>query len=239
MFHVKHQIECERILRTQGIILSDVQRECLSMFVAYVLEWNQKINLLSRKDEENIWFSHILHSLTPLMYIEWRPGWKVLDLGTGGGFPGVPLAILMEDVGFTLVDSTQKKITALRDIVSRVGIKNIELVASRAEDLSKRKEYSRQYDVVVARAVASLVELVGWSRPFLKKEKFLLTGERSVKRLPTKPFLLAMKGGDLVDEIHKTEVRRGVDRIELIDIVFDGSVEIGLEEKKLVIVERE
>lgn len=220
-------------------MLSDVQRERLSQFVAYVLEWNKKINLLSRKDEENIWFSHILHSLTPLMYIDWRPRWKVLDLGTGGGFPGVPLAILMEDVGFTLVDSTQKKINALRDIVSRVGIGNVELIGSRAEDLSKRKEHAGQYDVVVARAVASLVELVGWSQPFLKKEKFLLTGERSTKRLMTRPFLLAMKGGDLDDEIHKTEVKRGVDLIDVIDIVFDGSVEIGLEEKKLVVVEQE
>jgi 16S rRNA (guanine527-N7)-methyltransferase len=238
MFHVEHHVEFERILRGAGIVLSDIQRDRLSQFVRYVLEWNSKVNLLSRKDECNIWFSHILHSLTPLMYIEWRPGWKVLDLGTGGGFPGVPIAILREDINITLVDSIQKKIAALNDIVAKVGLANVQALASRAEDAASKKEYAAQFDVVTARAVAPLEELVKWSRPLLRKQKFEAVGENGAQVKPGRPFLLAMKGGDLADEIRMARIKRGVDRIEVINIAFEGSIEIGLEEKKLVLIER-
>lgn len=240
MFHVKHPIEFERILRTQGVSLTQTQIEKLECFVESVLEWNSKINLLSRKDAENIWYSHILHSLTLLMYIDWQPGWRVIDLGTGGGFPGAPLAIVRDDLQFTLVDSIQKKITALQNIMERVNVANVSVIASRGEDLAKQGGHQRAYDVVIARAVASLSDLVKWSKPFLRRKTSVsaqsqptrVGGKFSIDR----PALVAMKGGDLGDEIRTAKIKHRIETIKSIDIIFEGSVEIGLEEKKLLIV---
>jgi 16S rRNA (guanine527-N7)-methyltransferase len=217
-----------RACRAHGIELGDEQREMLEEYARLLIEWNRKMNLVSRKDEENIWFSHILHSLTPLFYVSIPEGVKVLDLGTGGGLPGIPLAIVRKDLRFTLLDSIRKKTAAVGDMVQRLGLRNADVVCSRAEDLGKR-----DFDIVVVRAVAPLVELITWTRGLTGVRKEWGGGLRAVRT----PFMVALKGGDLKGEIEAARVKVGAKGIDVVHIGFDGSEELGLAEKKLVIVE--
>jgi 16S rRNA (guanine527-N7)-methyltransferase len=237
MFHVKHALDVQRILTARGLLVTDTQREQLSAFVRQVIAWNAKINLISRKDEEQIWFSHILHSLSPLLYVDIPRGAHVLDLGTGGGFPGVPIAIVREDLHCTLLDSIRKKTMALQEIVARVQLHNVAVATGRAEEVGKQGVQAPLFDCVVARAVAPLRELVRWSRPLVRRsgDRDHGGGRAGVRRVRA-PFLLAMKGGDLGAEIRMAEVKEGASDVEVIDIVFDGSEAIGLEEKKIVLV---
>jgi 16S rRNA (guanine527-N7)-methyltransferase len=153
--------------------LSDVYRE-----------WNDKINVISRKDIDNLYEHHVLHSLAIAKFITFRNGSKIMDLGTGGGFPGVPLAILFPECRFHLVDSIGKKLKVIEAAKEAVGLKNIFTFHSRAEDM----EY--QYDFVVSRAVAPLRELTRWS-----------TTKILPKHLNEKRNgLICLKGGDLTAE---------------------------------------
>jgi len=190
---------------------------------------------------QNIWLSHILHSITPLFFLDIPVGCSLVDLGTGGGLPGVPLAILRPDIRVTHVDSVQKKTKALADIVRRLGLENSIVLTGRAEELSRNPKYSGQYDGVVARAVAPLVDLVKWSKPFLKKGVAPGGGSAgcgSALRACNIPFLLALKGGDLETEIRHTAVKQGgAGKATIIDIRFSGSEDLGLTEKKIVLVE--
>ena len=237
MFHVKHALDVQRILGSQGLMVTDAQRDQLARFVDEVIAWNAKINLISRKDEEQIWFSHVLHSLALLLSVDIPRDATVLDLGTGGGFPGVPLAIIRHDVRFTLLDSIRKKTAALQEIVTALHLPNVDVVTGRAEEAKTVAAYNASFDGVVARAVAPLCDLIRWSRPLVRRSH--RTVQHIVQRKPMQlrlPSLIAMKGGDLVDEIRMAEVKERASHIEVIDIVFHGSEEIGLEEKKLVVV---
>lgn len=122
-------------------------------------EWNEKINVISRKDVDNLYIHHVLHSLAIAKFIDFKPGTKILDLGTGGGFPGIPLAILFPECSFLLVDSIQKKINVVHEIILSLGLKNAEARQTRAEDIKKEK-----FDFVVTRAVAKVDKLLPWSR---------------------------------------------------------------------------
>jgi 16S rRNA (guanine527-N7)-methyltransferase len=145
-----------------------------------LLEWNQRVNLISRKDESGALSKHILHSLTIAFFHSFSPKERVLDLGTGGGLPAIPLAILFPETYFLLIDSIGKKITACSDMIKRLGLKNALAQKSRADELK-----NVQFDTIVSRQVAPMLELCQWSRPLLKKG-----GE-----------LLCLKGGDLEEEI--------------------------------------
>ena len=147
-------------------------------------EWNDEINVISRKDIDNLYQHHVLHSLAIAKFIRFRNGTKVMDLGTGGGFPGVPLAILFPECRFHLVDSIGKKLKVIEAAKEAVGLKNIFTFHSRAEDMEYR------YDFVVSRAVAPLKELMRWSTTkFLPKH---LNEKRN--------GLICLKGGDLTAE---------------------------------------
>jgi 16S rRNA (guanine527-N7)-methyltransferase len=147
-------------------------------------EWNDEINVISRKDIDNLYQHHVLHSLAIAKFITFRNGTKVMDLGTGGGFPGVPLAILFPECRFHLVDSIGKKLKVIEAAKEAVGLKNIFTFHSRAEDMEYR------YDFVVSRAVAPLKELMRWSTTkFLPKH---LNEKRN--------GLICLKGGDLTAE---------------------------------------
>jgi 16S rRNA (guanine527-N7)-methyltransferase len=145
--------------------------------------WNEKINVISRKDMEHFVQRHVLHSLSIALIEPFYPQQRVLDIGTGGGFPGIPLAILFPDVDFTLVDSIGKKIQVVQEVTKALGLMNVRVICGRAEALED------QFDAVMSRAVAPMMKLANWS------EKKLDT-----KGLEPKGYFL-LKGGDLESEI--------------------------------------
>jgi 16S rRNA (guanine527-N7)-methyltransferase len=136
--------------------LTDAQRLQFERLGPVYTEWNARINVISRKDIENLYERHILHSLAIARVISFRPGTRVMDAGTGGGFPGVPLAIMFPEVHFHLVDSTAKKLNVIEAVVAEIGLKNISTEHCRLET------HMHQYDFVVSRAVASLDEMIRW-----------------------------------------------------------------------------
>lgn len=225
-----------------GLHLSGKQVTSLEAFAALLLGWNKKINLISRRDEENLWTSHLLHCVSLLFKVNLPAGSTVLDLGTGGGLPGIPLKIVRPDLILTLLDSTQKKINTVKDIVSALGLKETKAVWGRAEDVGKKKEYNCRYDVVVARAVGSLDNLVRWSGPFLKPEgaitpTFPASGTDESRRLIKRPTLIAFKGGDLEGEIQQIKNQPQVSNTTVIDLTLNGSHQLEGGEKKIVLVE--
>ncbi len=156
-------------------------------------EWNEKINVISRKDIEGLYEKHVLHSLSIAAAFEFMPGTEIADLGTGGGFPGIPLAIFFPGVKFHLVDSIAKKLKVVEAVATGVGLKNVTTQHTRVEEIKGRK-----FDFVVSRAVAPLKDLWKWSRPLLKPET---TSEIQP------PGLICLKGGDLASEIHESGTR--------------------------------
>jgi 16S rRNA (guanine527-N7)-methyltransferase len=223
------------ICRKNGILIDDEQGQQISRYVSLLLEWNKKINLISRKDEENVWSSHILHSVSILFAVRFVDNPAILDLGSGGGLPGIPLKILLPRSTFRLIDSTQKKITAVQDMVNRLGLRGIETSWGRADELSKQSNLSSHFDYIVARAVAPLDDLVCWSTSFLRdvgRERSAVTA--SPVLLP--PALVALKGGDIQAEIVKTERMKEVRSVNVTDLVFVGSEELPSTDKKVVVV---
>jgi 16S rRNA (guanine527-N7)-methyltransferase len=153
-------------------------------------EWNAKINVISRKDIHQIYLHHVLHSLSIAAIVEWEKGTQVIDIGCGGGFPSVPLAIFFPDVKFYLVDSIAKKLKVVDAVCEIAGIKNIETHHSRVEDIKNKK-----FDYAVSRAVAPLKDLWRWANPILQKKPNQTSG------------LICLKGGDLHQEIFESGVR--------------------------------
>ena len=149
-------------------------------------EWNEKINVVSRKDIENLNLHHVLHSLAIAKTTGFKDGSRILDLGTGGGFPGIPLAILYPSVSFLLVDSTAKKIRVVQEVATALGLKNVEAQHIRVEDIK-----GVQFDYVVTRAVTSLDQLFRWSRRLIKN--------KHINALPN--GILALKGGNIRQEV--------------------------------------
>lgn len=166
-------------------------------------DWNQKINVISRKDVDNFYLHHVLHSLSIATQFDFPAGYDIMDLGTGGGFPAIPLAIFFPDVHFHLVDSINKKLKVADAISHAIGLQNITVSHTRAEDIHNKK-----FDVVVSRAVAPLKDLWYWSKPLLKKkpvnEPKKITG------------LICLKGGDLNNEITESACRPRTWEIEKI-----------------------
>ena len=174
-------------------------------------DWNSKINVISRKDIDSLYLKHVLHSLAIAAVIEFQPGTQIIDIGTGGGFPGIPLAIFFPDVQFHLVDSIGKKIKVVEAVSEVIGLSNLTAAHTRAEDITNRK-----FDVAVSRAVAPLQDLLRWSTPLLKKRKG--TVGRMPDDLPVPNGLICLKGGDLAQEISASGARP---RIMEINQIFD------------------
>ena len=158
-------------------------------------EWNEKINVISRKDIDALYEKHVLHSLSIAAAFDFEPGTEIVDLGTGGGFPGVPLAIFFPEVRFHLVDSIGKKLKVVEAVAEAAGIKNITTQHSRIEDIKNRK-----FDFVVSRAVAPLKDLWRWSKPLLKTNS-------QIPNPINLPGLICLKGGDLAKEIQESFTR--------------------------------
>jgi 16S rRNA (guanine527-N7)-methyltransferase len=231
--------EFVRLCKLNALNLSAVQLERLECYVNHLLSWNQRVNLISRKDESNVWVSHILHSLCLLQRVELPAGSRVLDLGSGGGLPGVPIAILRPDLQITLLDSVRKKTEAVRDIVSGLSMSNLTVTWGRAGEIRLKVASSDGFDVVIARAVAPLKDLIRWSLTLVRRSDPTTRGKEA-KTPPASfsiPVLIAMKGGSLEQELRSAQVRYGNKRISTLDLVVKGVSDIELVEKKLVAVE--
>jgi 16S rRNA (guanine527-N7)-methyltransferase len=187
-------------------------------------DWNEKINVISRKDIDSLYERHVLHSLSIAATFELQPGSEIIDLGTGGGFPGIPLAIFFPEVKFHLVDSIAKKLKVVDAVAENIGLTNITTQHSRIEDIKNRK-----FDFVVSRAVAPLKDLWRWSKPLLKTQKNNYSAPGSGlptpnSELPTPdsqlrtPGLICLKGGDLATEIQESNTRP---RLMEIKEIFD------------------
>jgi 16S rRNA (guanine527-N7)-methyltransferase len=165
--------------------LTPTQKEQFKKLFALYSEWNEKINVISRKDIDNLYINHVLHSLGIAKVCSFKSGSSILDVGTGGGFPGIPLAILFPETNFHLVDSIGKKITVVKNVSDGLGLKNVKGEQIRAEQIKG------EYDFIVSRAVTRLREFYGWINKKVKKESKhdLFNG------------ILYLKGGDLDEEL--------------------------------------
>jgi len=165
--------------------LSRAQKEQFSQLGSLYAGWNERINVISRKDIEALYLRHVLHSLGIAKVQDFLPGARVLDIGTGGGFPGIPLAIMFPETKFVLVDSIGKKIKVVGEIARELELENVEAIHGRAE---KQKG---QFDFIVSRAVTNMTDFVKWTRgKFLKENRHTLPNG-----------ILYLKGGDLQEEL--------------------------------------
>lgn len=174
-----------KIIEKYFTSLTPVQKEQFEKLFDLYVDWNSKINVISRKDIDNLYIHHVLHSLAIAKFIGFKSGSTVIDVGTGGGFPGVPLAIFFPEVQFVMLDSIGKKVRVAQEVSTAVGLQNVEFVHSRMED-EKRK-----FDFVVSRAVMQLPELEKRIRKNISKKQ--------QNALPN--GLICLKGGDLAMEL--------------------------------------
>lgn len=170
--------------------LSERQKEQIEKLGQLYTFWNAQINVISRKDMGSLYLHHVLHSLAIAQFIRFSPGSHILDVGTGGGFPGIPLAILFPETQFHLVDSIGKKIKVVREVASALELKNVEADHIRAEQLDSK------YDFVVSRAVTRLADFYPWVQgKFLKKHQHAIPNG-----------IIYLKGGDLKEEIRESRL---------------------------------
>lgn len=193
--------------------LSEKQISQFSKLKDLYTYWNDKINVISRKDIENIYLRHILHSLAIAKFINFKNGTTVLDLGTGGGFPGIPLSIIFPKTNFILSDSIKKKILVVNEVVKQLGLENVKSEWSRAENLNHK------YDFLVTRAVAKMPKIIEWS-----KGNFNPISINDISN-----GIIALKGGDVTEEL------LGIEQKKIVDIknFFDNHYFI---DKKIVYV---
>lgn len=165
--------------------LTAKQQDQFAKLYSLYADWNEKINVVSRKDIENLYVNHVLHSLGIAKVMSFKPGAHVLDVGTGGGFPGIPLAILFPETNFHLVDSIGKKITVVNAVADGLGLRNVKGEQIRAEQIKNK------YDFIVSRAVTRLKEFYSWIHQKVK--------DKSIHDLDN--GILYLKGGDLDEEL--------------------------------------
>jgi 16S rRNA (guanine527-N7)-methyltransferase len=181
------------------------QIQQLEALEAVYQEWNAKINVISRKDIGSLYEKHVLHSLSIAAVFNFLPGSQVIDIGTGGGFPGIPLAIFFPETQFQLVDSIAKKLKVVDAVADALSLKNICTEHIRAEEIRGRK-----FDVAVSRAVAPLKDLWTWARPLLRPQNLRTD---STDSLPQASGLICLKGGELAAEISESGTRPMVHEI--------------------------
>lgn len=202
-----------------GLILSEEQIEKLDIYEKLLLEWNKKMNLTAITDSDGIAIKHFYDSLTPLIFSDLPKGAKIIDVGTGAGFPSIPLAIARLDLRFTLLDSLNKRLTFLNEVCDELSIKS-ELVHMRAEDAAKKLEFREKFDISISRAVASLPTLCEYCLPFVK-----IGG-----------IFIAMKGANA-----KQELKESKNAIKVLGAELEDNIEITLpdgSERNLVIMRK-
>lgn len=169
--------------------LDNTQKARFEKLYALYTEWNAKINVISRKDIDHLYIHHVLHSLAIYKFLRFNPGSKIMDVGTGGGFPGIPLAIMQPDCHFTLVDSIGKKIKVANAVAEALELKNVKAIQARAEKVKDR------FDFIVSRAVMPLPKFTKLTMKKLKKEQ--------INALPN--GIIYLKGGDFEEELNELD----------------------------------
>lgn len=180
--------------------ITDKQKEQFSKLKGLYEEWNAQINVISRKDLDNFYERHVLHSLAIVEMMVFKPGSKILDVGTGGGFPGIPLAIMFPECQFHLVDSIGKKIKVVKEVAEAIGLENLTAEHERGEKVKGR------FDFIVSRAVTRMNKFIPWVQNKVSKE------DKNI--LPN--GILYLKGGDLEEEL--SEIRQDYDQFKLTEV---------------------
>lgn len=202
-----------------GFHLTEEHIEKLNIYEKLLLEWNNKINLTAITDSEGIAVKHFYDSLTPLMYVNIPKNAKVIDVGTGAGFPSVPMAILRPDLSFTLLDSLNKRLVFLEEVCKALDI-NAQLVHMRAEDAANNPEYREKFDVSISRAVAALPVLCEYCIPFVRK----------------KGMFIAMKGSQADNELDESQ-----NAIKVLGAEHENTVKINLpdgSERNIIVIRK-
>ena len=184
-------VEFKEILQKEAkkikVVVTDEKAELFYNYMKLLLEWNEKINLTAITEPNEVILKHFVDSFTIHDYIKKEA--KMIDVGTGAGFPGIPLAILRDDVHVTLIDSLQKRVNFLNEVIAKLGLTNAEAIHTRAEDLAQKQEYREKYDVVTSRAVANMSTLLEYMLPFNKIDG----------------VCVCMKGSNVDDELNAAE----------------------------------
>jgi len=210
------------ICSANGLVLSREQMAQFERYADDLAYWNERVNLISRRDIEHVWLRHLLHC-TSLAFTGLLPkSGRVLDIGTGGGLPGIPLKIINPKFDITLLDSIAKKVNTAGMMASHITPHGIRAVRQRAEELPNDPKLRGPYDLVVSRATAPLVDLIGWSRPVLRQPG---------------GFILTLKGGDLADEIGQAARKHTAASISVHPLRVLGVNWFEQEEKKVVQVQ--
>ena len=206
-----------QILQKYFTDFTEIQIQQYAALKDFYQDWNRKINVISRKDMDHFYEHHVLHSLSIAWQFNFPDGYNIMDLGSGGGFPGIPLAIYFPNVHFHLVDSINKKLKVVEAIANEINLKNITVQHMRAEEIRDKK-----FDVVVSRAVAPLKDLWYWSKPLLNK--------RPVDQPKRISGLICLKGGDLAHEISESRLQP---RVWEISRIFEENF---FEEKYILLI---
>ena len=177
--------------------LSETQKAQIGKLGPFYKDWNQRVNVISRKDIDAVYLHHVLHSLSVYKFIQFEPGSTILDLGTGGGFPGVPLAIMNPECNFLMVDGKAKKIAVVNNLIEHLGLENAKAIHKRAEELKMK------FDFITARAVTRLDRLLSISLP--------LVSSKHLNKIPN--GIIALKGGDLKEEINEVKKYHAVEKV--------------------------
>lgn len=203
---------------SNGIILDQEQMRRMERYHDELLGWNKRVNLISRKDTENVYERHILHSLAIVKYATIPKKARCLDVGSGGGLPGIPVKIARPDVHMLLLDSINKKVKVTAMLAQHTGLMHIGARAGRAEALADDPALAASFDIVMARAVAPLVQLLSWTSMLLKPDA----------------CILALKGGDLQEEIAQAQTKFPGLVVQETSISFLGVPSFKAQEKKLL-----
>jgi len=178
----------ENFLEREGVKINERKFNKINRFVELLIEKNKQLNLTRITSEEDVWVKHIFDSLIPIRFLKLKKGMKIMDLGTGGGIPGIPMAILYPSIDFVLVDSVQKKADAVQEFVKVLHLRNVKVVCARAEELGRNPAHRDQYDIVLSRALAPLPILLEYCVPLI--HLYGIVG--------------AYKGPDYIDELARS-----------------------------------
>lgn len=194
-------IKLKEAISDLGLSCSEKQMRQFEEYMSGILKWNEKVNLTRITDRDEFIIKHFIDSLVCCNYAEYTNAKMIIDVGTGAGFPGIPLAILSPEKDFVLMDSLNKRLKIIDELCEKVGISNVTTVHARAEELARNKQHREKYDLCVSRAVANMAVLAEYCLPFIKVGGFLLAykGPEAADEAGTAAHALKILGGEILD----------------------------------------